>query len=331
MLSEADVLREPSYTSIWKERYFKGFPHASVLQKGYVTDSDKKRLSQRIYPHGNSTADTLSQYKKDVPNGNSYNLVGDSVGDLPTTLFDRSHATLSVARSNGAAASTNQVVLFAGGVLDQSSPGIAQQSAVVDLYNEKTRIWTTAALSQARQDLACAAVLNLILCAGGWYNDNSEDISQSAIVDVYDTEAKVWLTPTALSEARSNMMAAPLLGKVYFAGGNAGYYSQVYYSDRVDVYNGHTQSWETTLKLPQARAYLAGGCAIDSCVFGGGYYLGHYSTFRNPTITNRIDVLKVTDGTWEKLQLLAPRASMGSTVQQNRFVVFAGGIGPDMG
>ena len=104
-----------------------------------------------------------------------------------------------------------------------------------------------------------------------------------------------------------------------------------YISDRVDIYNGQTQLWEETLKLPQARAYLSGGCAIDTCVFGGGYYLGHYSTFRNPTITNRIDVLNVTGRTWTKLQLLAPRASMGSTVQQNRFVIFAGGIGPDMG
>ena len=127
------------------------------------------------------------------------------------------------------------------------------------------------------------------------------------------------------------MLAADLKNKIYFVGGNAGYYSQVYFSDRVDVYNGHTQTWEPTLKLPQARAYLAGGCAIDTCVFGGGYYLGHYSTFRNPTITNRIDVLNVTDRVWSKMQLLEPRAAMGSTVQQDRFVVFAGGINPDSG
>jgi hypothetical protein len=331
MLSEADILLEPSYTSIWKDRYFKGFPHASLLQKGYITATDKDRLKSRQYPHGNSTATTLSQYKKDVPNGNSYNMVGDSVGDLPTTLFDRHHGTLSVARSNGAAASANSIVLFAGGVLDQSVPGVAIQSDVVDIYDETTRTWTTSALSAPRQDLSCAAVLHLILCAGGWSNDNAEEITQSSIVDIYDTNSKSWLTPTSLSEARSNMLASPLRGKVYFAGGNAGHYSQVYYSDRVDIYDGATQTWDATLKLPQARAYLAGGCAIDTCVFGGGYYLGHYSSFRNPTITNRIDVLNVTGRTWEKLQLLAPRASMGSTVQQNRFVVFAGGIGPDMG
>ena len=333
LFSEADLKKEPSYTAIWKERYNKGFPHASLRQKGYITDTDKNRLKRRTYPHGNSTAETLSQYKKDVSNGNSYNLVGDSVGDLPTNLFDRNHATLSVARSHGSAASKNKIVLFAGGVLDQSIPGVAVQSNVVDLYDETTRVWSTATLSAPRQDLSCVAVSNLILCAGGWSNNNNEEITQSAVVDVYNTDTKRFETtpPYFLSEARSNMMAATLNGKAYFVGGNAGYYSQVYYSDRVDVFNGATKTGEKKLKLPQARAYLSGGCAIDTCVFGGGYYLGHYSTFRNPTITNRIDVLNVTDRTWGKLQLLAPRASMGSTVQQNRFVVFAGGIGPDMG
>jgi hypothetical protein len=327
LLKEADLLREPSYTKIWNERYRKGFPHASLFQKGYVTDGDKKRLSSRIYPHGNSTADTLSQFKKDVPNGNSYNLVGDSVGDLPTELFERHHATLSVARSNGGAASSNGIVMFAGGVIDQSVPGVAVQSAVVDFYDESTRLWTTDTLSIARQDLSCTAVFHLILCAGGWYNDMNEDIQQTDVVDVYDTTSRTWLATMQLTEARSNMMASTLRGKVYFAGGNAGYYSRVYYSDRVDVYNSYTDSWDQTLKLPQARAFLAGGCALDTCVFGGGYYLGHYSTSRYPTITNRIDVLNVTSREWSKLQLLAPRASMGSTVQQDRFVVFAGGIG----
>lgn len=192
LLAEADLLREPSYTGIWKERYSIGFPHASLYQKGYLTDGDKQRLGNRIYPHGNSTADTLSQYKKDVPNGNSYNLVGDSVGDLPTELFERHHAQLSVARSNGGAASANQLVLFAGGVLDESVPGVAVQSNVVDIYDESTRRWSTTSLSVARQDLVCHTVLHLILCAGGWYNDNNEDIRQSDAVDVYDTLARVW-------------------------------------------------------------------------------------------------------------------------------------------
>lgn len=235
LLSEADVLREPSYTMIWKERYSKEFPHASLFQKGYVTEGDKNRLQSRTYPHGNSTAQTLSQYKKDVPNGNSYNLVGDSVGDLPTTIFERHHATLSVARSNGAAASANGIVLFAGGVIDQSVPGVAVQSDAVDLYDESTRTWTTATLSVARQDLSCVAVLDLILCAGGWYNDINEDIQQTSVVDIYDTNTKAWLATTQLSEARSNMMASEIRGKVYFTGGVAGYYSQVYYRYELNI------------------------------------------------------------------------------------------------
>ena len=53
-----------------------------ILQKGPMLRSDQRRLSKRLYPHNNATADSLQRYKKDVPNGNDYNLVGDNVGDL---------------------------------------------------------------------------------------------------------------------------------------------------------------------------------------------------------------------------------------------------------
>ena len=71
-----------------------------ILQKGPVLRSDQRRLSKRLYPHNNATADSLQQYKKDVPNGNDYNLVGDNVGDLPSIFFRRNHSSLSVARSS---------------------------------------------------------------------------------------------------------------------------------------------------------------------------------------------------------------------------------------
>ncbi len=329
LLAEDDVLREPWYTQIWKDDYSKGFPHASLYQKGFVTNADKTRLDrQRVYPHGNSTAEALMQYKKDVPNGNSYNMVGDSVGDLPSQLFIRNHHALSQARSNGAAAATHDYVLFGGGVLDNSNPGVAVQSDRVDIYHEPTRVWTTSALpGGARQDLSAMAAGGLILFAGGWRNDADEDITHSDAVDVWDTSTQDWVLPgLTLSEARSNMFVDETQGKIYFVGGNAGYYSQVYYSDRVDVFDSATRTFEPTLKLPQSRAYLAGGCAQGYCVFGGGYHLGHYTSFRNPTITNRIDALNCTTGEWKKMQLLEARASMGSTVVQDRFVVFAGGI-----
>ncbi len=327
LLIEDDVLRDPWYTSIWNDYYKVGFPHASLFMKGNFTDADALRMKNREYPFGNSTSSTLHQYKKDVVNGNSYNLVGDSVGDLPTTLFERDHMKLSVARSNGAAAALNGYVVFGGGVLDHSVPGVARQTAVVDIYHEPTRKWSTSLLSQARQDLTAVAVAKLILFAGGWFNDANEDITKSDVVDVFDTETGTWLAPTQISEARSNIFSsAAKNGMAYFAGGVAGYYSQVYYSDRVDVYNGTSRKWLKTLKLPQARAFISGGCAQSSCVFGGGYYLGHYSSWRNPTITNRIDILDVNTNTWEKLQLLEGRASMGSTVVNDRFVVFAGGM-----
>ena len=326
LLVEDDAVRDPWYTQIWKDYYKEGFPHASLFLKGNFTEDDRLRMQLREYPFGNSTAKSLQQYKKDVVNGNSYNLVGDSVGDLPTTLFDRDHAKLSVARSNGGSAATNGYVIFAGGVFDNSNPSVARQTDIVDIYHEPSRTWSTAKLSQPRQDLTGLAVGNLLLFAGGWYNDEDEVIHNSDVVDIFDTETGTWLAPTKLTEARAHVFAASTRsGLGFFAGGNAGFYSQVYYSDRIDVYNSTTRSWEKTLKLPQARASFSGGCAQGTCVFGGGYYLGHYTSMNNPTITNRIDVLNVEERTWEKMQLLEGRASMGSAVVRDRFVIFAGG------
>ena len=297
---EDDILRDPWYTQVWKDYYKEGFPHASLFLKGNFTDEDALRLKRREHPFGNSTAGALLQYKKDVVNGNSYNLVGDSVGDLPSDLFDRDHAKLSVARSNGAAAATNGYVIFCGGVLDNSEPGVARQTDVVDIYHEPTRKWSTATLSQARQDLTAIHAGKLILCAGGWFNDENEDIRNSDVVDVFDTETGTWLPPTQLSEARSNIFSCTTKqGVAYFAGGVAGYYSQVYYSDRRRFQQHDTQVY---VKLPQARAFIGGGAhRMFVCLGADTTWATRLGATNN---TNRIDVLNVKTHTWEKLQLL---------------------------
>ena len=70
---------------------------------------------------------------------------------------------------------------------------------------------------------------------GPFDTDINEDIQQTSVVDIYDTNTKAWLATTQLSEARSNMMASEIRGKVYFTGGVAGYYSQVYYRYELNI------------------------------------------------------------------------------------------------
>lgn len=307
--------------------YGKLFPHNYLLQKGVLTPNDQQRLARRVYPFGNSTASSLNQYKKDIMNGNDYNLVGDSVGDLPSKFMVRNHTRLSVPRSNGAAAANNGYVLFAGGVLDHSNPSMARQSDVIDVWNEATKTWSLASLSVARQDLSAVAVGRYILMAGGWYNTADGAVHQSDVVDVWDAHTQTFLTPLHLSEARSNMCAVVLQGKVYFAGGVAGFYSQVYYSDRIDVFNSETQSWEQTMKLPMSRAAVGCGGVRDTILFGGGFHRAHYSSIEAPLVVSRLDVLNVTSKEWSRLNLLEPRANIAVTTMHNRYIVFAGGLG----
>jgi hypothetical protein len=74
-----------------------------------------------------------------------------------------STARLSVPRTDLAAASVDNVALFAGGY----SLGDNTDSDVVDLYNVTTTAWSTAQLSVKRRSLAAASVGNVALFAGG--------------------------------------------------------------------------------------------------------------------------------------------------------------------
>src|SRR3954466_5568130 len=75
--------------------------------------------------------------------------------------------------------------------------------------------WTTATLSQAREDLAATSVGNLVIFAGGATGTGS-----SAVVDIYDDSTHLWTT-AMLSQARGGLTATSVGTKAFFAGGSA--------------------------------------------------------------------------------------------------------------
>ena len=111
-------------------------------------------------------------------------------------------------------------------------------SNVVDIFNVTAGTWTTAALSEARLNLAATSLPNagLTICSGGQSTLNNElflehghvfmifsvgHVSFSSIVDIFNVTAGTWTT-AALSEARYALSATslPNAGLAIFAGGS---------------------------------------------------------------------------------------------------------------
>jgi hypothetical protein len=168
---------------------------------------------------------------------------------------------LSVPRSPFVAAAGSRLV-FAGGA-DRYSGGswnISLPSSAVDIYDINTQTWTTAQLSEARDNMATAALGNKIFFAGG---DNNYNYFNN--VDIYDASTGTW-SVAHLSEARTSITSAVLGNKVFFAGGTKDW---MYGSRVVDIYDISTNTWSTAL-LTDAKMSISSVTDGNKVYFAGG-------------------------------------------------------------
>jgi autotransporter-associated beta strand protein len=96
----------------------------------------------------------------------------------------------------------------------------------VDIYDTATGLWSTASLSQARDDLSATTAGGKVFFAGG----RTQGV-YSNVVDIYDTATGLWST-ASLSQARNGLSATSAGNKVLFGGGWTG----SVYSNVVDIY-----------------------------------------------------------------------------------------------
>lgn len=199
------------------------------------------------------------------------------------------YGNLSVARNLITAASSEDKVLFAGGLIDDGSP-----LATVDIYNTRTHFWSTAQLSQARFGMSAVSKGNKILFAGG---GNIVLNTEYAVVDIYDASKDHWTT-ASLSEARSGMGAAVVGDLAIFAGGWS--FSSKTASDRVDIYNFNTDTWSTAT-LSEPRFFIGATTVGNIILFGGGSdALGVPS--------KRVDIYDASTNSWSIDSLSVARA-----------------------
>ncbi len=138
---------------------------------------------------------------------------------------------LSIPRANPLCATAGNKILFAGGYTN-TTPGLAQNSSHVDIYDMISKTWSTAELSQPRHIMAVVTSGSKIFFAGGYNNGIS-----SSRVDIYDASTNSW-SIAELSVGRGYIGAASAGNKVLFAGGMNDNYDGV---DVVDIFDVSTK------------------------------------------------------------------------------------------
>jgi len=162
-----------------------------------------------------------------------------------------STASLSVARQGITAATVGTQVLLAGG-LGRPELGRTAPSDVVDVYDQATGEWSTAALSVPRYGMGSATVGGRVLFAGG--------VSTQPVdaVDIYDADTGTWSTAT-LSEPRQLPTTITVGSQVLVVGGKRVVHdpSQSIFSDAVDIYDDQTGAWSAARLSHSGPALVA--------------------------------------------------------------------------
>ncbi|KAK3254017.1 hypothetical protein CYMTET_36755 [Cymbomonas tetramitiformis] len=232
--------------------------------------------------------------------------------------FTHAHARLSAPRFALTAVAAGQWIIFAGGKGRGGNP-----SRAVDLYDVESGRWSVAQLSQARYNLAGAAVAAyesegvwvepLALFAGGTV---SSEAHATAAVDVLHLASGKW-TRAKLSEARTMLAACAVRHLALFAGGTVSSDARGRWSDRVDLYDSRRGIWKRA-RLSSARTKLT-AVAVDDryALVAGGFGRTQYSKV--------VDIYDVVTGRWTASALSFPRQYLVAATIGTK-AVFAGGF-----
>lgn len=176
---------------------------------------------------------------------------------------------LSVPRFGAASASVGDLIMFAGGISLDGAVGTEVITDVIDIYNVKTKQWTTAKLSIPRLYTAGASIQNKILFAGG----QDEYGEPSNRVDIYNTTTNEW-SIDSLSVARAfhdnDQASAIVCGKAFFVGGmQRDAYNFLNDYKTIDIYDPESNTWDTDQLPYNLFGHSVAGVGNKLIVAGG--------------------------------------------------------------
>ncbi|HDQ05879.1 MAG TPA: kelch-like protein [Candidatus Bathyarchaeota archaeon] len=204
--------------------------------------------------------------------------------------------SMNSARTGAGAAAVNEIIYAIGG--SQRHFGSDTEFFYVTInsteaYNPAADTWTEkASMPTSRGDFGTAVYQNKIYCIGGktlW----KIDVNVTNVNEVYDTERDSWETKTPMPTGSYGIEANVVDGKIYLIGGwiQSESSSNIEKSDRVDIYDPVTDTWDTGSPIPMAVAGYA------SAVMDGKIYVIS-GVASGSTITNLTQIYDPKTDKW---------------------------------
>jgi serine/threonine protein kinase len=143
-----------------------------------------------------------------------------------------------------------------------------------EVYDPKTDKWSSkAAVPTVRAYAGAAGIDGKVYVFGGCGNNQEGNhdcrTSTTNVLEAYDPAINKWFTKTPMPSARSHMASTVIEGKLYVAGGR-GSCPPCAASDKLEVYDPATDTWDTS-KAPMPMARIgAGGATINGKFFVAG-------------------------------------------------------------
>ena len=254
---------------------------------------DVPRLTKKRYPYGNSTAESLNQYREEIRNGNDYNLMGENVGE-GTTFSDNvvnvsnayarhftsarlttSQGSISMGRWDVSTVKIGSRVIIAGGVTEGDG-GKSQRQ--VDIWTSVRDTTLAAIPTSGFQSNELSFAVNAIPVGLVVPNDADKKLKVQGIGIPYDTFVTSIVGTTLTLSRKTN-------------GINTG--TQVYFTNLPDVPVEETGSWTFSGEaLSVARQGIA-ACSDDEddvAIFGGGFAIESGNV--EITLYDTVDIFK---------------------------------------
>ncbi len=287
----------------------------STLPQGLAGMAATSVGQEAIFAGGAAYSSTTLQFgngtvQRQVAASNLMQIYDATTGTWSTTALPQG-------LDNMAAVSIGSDAIFAGGLYNNYASDGGYSSAV-QIYNTSTGLWSTAALSQARETSGLAVGNTAIFAGGGYY---SNGWVASNVVDIYNASTGLWTT-AQLSQPRY-IGGATIAGNLAIFAGGAYYSNSTWHTSRaVDIYNATTGSWSTST-MPDSLTGMAATSVGDEAIFVGGaaYSSGNWVASRT------IQIYNTSTGTWSVSTM--PQAidgmGMAATTVKGQ-AIFAGGL-----
>lgn len=208
-------------------------------------------------------------------------------------LIAQSKSKISEKRFDLAAAILGEKLFIAGG---QTFVGL---SSVVDIYNLKTKSWSTNNLIHPRNSMQAVSQNGKVFFVG-----SSGISAHSNALDIYDDANDQWTSIKIPNAMYAKALAVH--NDELFIGGNK----------NIDIYNIQNNEWKTKV-LSQPRSGMCAVSSSKSIYFAGG--------FDDDTRYSTVDIYTPSLNKWETKNLSIPRSAL-SCIYANNKVYFAGGV-----